>query len=109
MRNSHIATVACILSVFGFAPAAGAANYTCPPANQIGCVPAKKAIGAWKWNGGVKTGNTFAPNDQCANVANLGGGKQRLFCCYVCCGVFTQDVKATECKKISESEFQCTP
>lgn len=108
MRKCHTAAVACILAVLGFAPAASAADYACPPANQIDCVPAKKAIGPWKWNGGMMTGNTFSPPDQCSPVLNLPNGKKRLFCCYVKCGVFTQDVKAIECTRSPDGQsFTC--
>ena len=75
--------------------------------NLINCVPADKTIGAWKDNGGMMTGNTFGPNNQCANVIPLPTGEKRLLCCYTKCGVFLQDVKATECTKTSESEFVC--
>ena len=53
------------------------------------------------------TGNSFAPNDQCANVIKLSASKQRLLCCYVKCGVFIHDVHAKACTKVSESEFNC--
>lgn len=107
MRKSHIAAVACILMVLGSASAASATDYTCPAPSQINCVPANKTVGPWKDNGGMMTGNTFAPNNQCGNVDNLPNGEKRLLCCYSKCGVFYQDVKATACTKTSESQFSC--
>jgi hypothetical protein len=107
MSKSYCAAFACILTVLGFAQAADAANYTCPAPNMINCVPANKTIGPWKDNGGMTTGNTFGPNNQCGNVDNLPNGQKRLLCCYTKCGVFYQDVKATECTKTTESEFVC--
>ena len=107
MSKSYCAAFACILTVLGFAQAADAANYTCPAPNMINCVPVNKTIGPWKDNGGMTTGNTFGPNNQCANVINLPSGEKRLLCCYTKCGVFYQDVKATECTKTTESEFVC--
>jgi hypothetical protein len=98
---------ACILTVFNVTPAAHAADYTCPPPAQVNCVPVNKTIGPWKDNGGMTTGNTFTPNNQCGNVDNLPNGQKRLLCCYSKCGVFYQDVKATECTKTSESQFVC--
>ena len=80
---------------------------SCPAPNQINCVAVKKTIGPWKDNGGMTTGNTFGPNSQCANVINLPSGMKRLLCCYTKCGVFIRDVKAKECTKPSESEFNC--
>lgn len=107
MRNSLFAAVVCIPALLGLTVAARAATYTCPAPNLVNCVPATKAIGAWKDNGSMKTGNTFAPNSTCANVINLPNGKKRLLCCYTCCGVFYQDVSAKTCTKTSESEFSC--
>jgi hypothetical protein len=107
MSKSHCVAFACILTVLGWAYRAQAADYTCPPANQIDCVPVKKTIGPWNDNGSMATGNTFGPNNQCANVINLPNGDKRLVCCYTKCGVFLQDVKATECTKTSESQFVC--
>jgi hypothetical protein len=107
MSKSYCAAFACILTVLGFARVADAANYTCPAPNMINCVPVNKTIGPWKDNGGMMTGNAFAPNNQCGNVDNLPNGQKRLLCCYTKCGVFLQDVKATECTKTTESEFVC--
>ena len=85
---------------------ASAANFSCPAPSAVNCVPAQSHIAGWKANGGQMTGNTFAPNDQCANVISLSNGT-RLLCCYTKCGVFTRDVKATKCEKVSESQFVC--
>jgi hypothetical protein len=79
----------------------------CPPPTDVRCVPAKLTLGPWQHNGGQMTGNTFAPNNQCANVINLGPNKFRLLCCYAKCGVFIQDVSASVCRKVSEREFDC--
>jgi hypothetical protein len=84
-----------------------AADYTCPAPAQVNCVPATTTIGPWTHNGGQMTGNTFAPNTQCANVIPLPGGKTRLLCCYTKCGVFTMDVPQKQCTKTSESKFSC--
>jgi hypothetical protein len=107
MSKHHLVAFACILTVLGFTPAANAADYTCPAPGQIDCVPVKKQIGAWKDNGSMATGNAFGPNNQCANVINLPNGQKRLVCCYNKCGVFLQDVTATECTKTSQSTFVC--
>jgi hypothetical protein len=107
MSKSPFIAFACILLLLGSARGAGAANYACPAPNMINCVPVKKTIGPWKDNGGMMTGNTFAPNNTCANVINLPNGMIRLLCCYTHCGVFLRDVRAKECKKTSESEFTC--
>jgi hypothetical protein len=107
MSKHHLVAFACILTVLGFTPAANAADYTCPAPGQIDCVPVNKQIGAWKDNGGMTTGNSFMPNNQCANVINLPSGQKRLLCCYVKCGVFYQDVTAAECTKVRESAFTC--
>lgn len=84
-----------------------AATYICPPPSQITCVPALKSVAGWVDNNGQTTGNTFMPNNQCANVIPLGPGKQRLLCCYAKCGVFLRDVEARMCTKVSEREFEC--
>lgn len=112
MRNNHFAafmgiSALCTLALLGSTLGARAANYACPAANLVNCVPVKKLIGAWKDNGGMQTGNTFAPNSTCANVIALPNGKKRLLCCYTFCGVFFQDVSAKMCTKTSESEFSC--
>jgi hypothetical protein len=88
-------------------PAAIAETFTCPQPQQINCVPAVKTVDGWRSNGSQTTGNSFGPNDQCANVIKMSANKQRLLCCYVKCGVFIRDVKATSCTKVSESEFNC--
>jgi hypothetical protein len=84
-----------------------AADYACPDPSQVKCVPASTTMGAWTHNGGQMTGNTFAPNNQCANVISLPDGKTRLLCCYTKCGVFIQDVPSKTCRKTSESKFTC--
>ena len=81
--------------------------YVCPPPSQVNCVPANTTIGPWQHNGGQMTGNTFAPNNQCANVIRIGPITQRILCCYTKCGVFVRDVNARMCRKLSEREFQC--
>jgi hypothetical protein len=86
---------------------AAAATYICPPPSQINCVPATMTVGPWQHNGGQMTGNTFMPNNQCANVINTGPMTQRLVCCYTKCGVFIQDVNARMCRKVSERAFEC--
>jgi len=90
-----------------FAPTAKAETFNCPPPQDIRCVPAVTHIGDWVDNGGQETGNTFGPNNQCANVIHLGANDQRLLCCYTKCGVFLRDVKSSSCEKISESQFTC--
>jgi hypothetical protein len=82
-------------------------RYMCPMPSQINCVPAAATIGPWQANGGQMTGNTFGPNNQCANVITLTPAKQRLLCCYTKCGVFIQDVPAKHCTKLNESTFSC--
>ena len=84
-----------------------AADYACPDPAQVKCVPAETTIGSWAHNGGQMTGNTFAPNNQCANVIPLPDGKTRLLCCYSKCGVFIMDVPQKKCKKITKSKFIC--
>lgn len=84
-----------------------AETYTCPTAEEVRCVPATSTIGPWQANGGQMTGNTFAPNNQCANVISMGPDTQRLLCCYQKCGVFLRDVRAKSCTKVSESQFDC--
>lgn len=90
-----------------FAQTAQAGSYTCPAANLINCIPASPTVGPWVANGGQMTGNTFAPNNQCANVIQLNPQEWRLVCCYTKCGVFLQDVRANKCEKIGESHFRC--
>jgi len=107
MSKSHVVALACVLTLLGSVCGAAAAEYNCPAANAVNCVPAQTTIGAWKSNGGMMTGNTFAPNNTCANVTTLPNGKKRLFCCYAHCGVFLQDVQANQCIKTSESQFSC--
>lgn len=84
-----------------------AADYTCPSPDQVRCIPAESEIGPWKANGGQMTGNTFAPNNQCANVLQLSANESRLFCCYTKCGVFIQDVQHKVCRKSDQSHFSC--
>ena len=84
-----------------------ASRYMCPAPTQVNCVPASATIGPWQANGGQMTGNTFGPNNQCANVITLSPVKQRLLCCYTKCGVFIQDVPAKHCTKLNESAFSC--
>ena len=107
MGKKHFIALACVLTVLSSADVARAATYICPAPNLVNCVPATKTIDGWTDNGGMKTGNTFAPNSTCANVINLPNGKKRLLCCYSCCGVFYRDVTARTCTKTSESEFNC--
>jgi len=107
MSKSYFVPFACILTLLGSVRSAEAVDFNCPAANAITCVPVQKTIGAWKDNGGAKTGNTFAPNSGCANVVNLPNGEKRLACCYTLCGVFLQDVQAKQCTKTSESQFSC--
>ncbi len=85
----------------------GAESYVCPAPNEVRCVPAQTSLGGWTHNGGQMTGNTFAPNNQCANVIKLPNSQSRLMCCYTKCGVFYQDVDSTRCKKTSERHFLC--
>lgn len=84
-----------------------AASFTCPAPSQINCIPAINSIGGWKANGGQMTGNTFAPNNQCANVIVLPNNANRLLCCYTKCGVFIMDVPFTRCSKVNQSRFIC--
>jgi len=107
MSKRHLFGFVCVLMLLGWAGGAQATDYTCPAANLVNCEPAQKKIGAWNDNGGMMTGNTFAPNNMCANVIDLPNGMKRLLCCYKKCGFFYQDVKATECTKTSESQFSC--
>lgn len=88
-------------------PAFARMNYQCPSPDQIRCVPQATNIGDWIHNGSVATGNTFAPNNQCANVISLSANQQRLICCYEKCGVFIRDVRSRSCAKLNESTFQC--
>jgi hypothetical protein len=108
MKAKHfIALIGGALATASLSLAALAETFTCPAPNQINCVPAVERIGPWRDNGGQETGNSFGPNDQCANVITLSPGRRRLLCCYQKCGVFYRDVKATTCTKVSESEFDC--
>lgn len=86
---------------------ASADMYECPSPDLIRCVPAVSVFGAWMHNGGQTTGNSFVPNNQCANVIQLSRTQQRLLCCYEKCGVFIRDVKARKCAKLDESTFEC--
>ncbi|HUI96129.1 MAG TPA: hypothetical protein VLX44_10275 [Xanthobacteraceae bacterium] len=105
--SKHFIAFGCVLSLLLLPCGADAASYTCPAPNQINCVPATKVIGPWHDNNSQATGNAFGPNNQCANVIPLPGGKIRLLCCYTKCGVFLRDVVAKRCTKPSESEFTC--
>jgi len=107
MSKNHVVAFACVLTLLGSVYGAQAAQYNCPAPNAVTCVPAQKTIGAWNDNGGMMTGNTFAPNNSCANLANLPNGMKRLFCCYTKCGVFLQDVQANRCTKNGVSQFSC--
>lgn len=86
---------------------ANAVGFSCPRPEQVRCVPTVTTIGDWTHNGGQMTGNTFAPNNQCANVISLPSGETRLMCCYTKCGVFYNDVKFRGCQKTSQSTFLC--
>jgi hypothetical protein len=86
---------------------ASAEGFSCPSPDQVKCVPTVNTIGNWKHNGGQMTGNTFAPNNQCANMITLTNQDTRLLCCYTKCGVFFMDVPHTKCKKLSEARFIC--
>ena len=108
MRASIITTLlAATVTAAGLFTAAAAGGYVCPPPQDIKCVPAVQTIGPWQHNGGQMTGNTFMPNNQCANVIKTGPTTQRLVCCYAKCGVFLRDVQAKVCRKLSEREFEC--
>ncbi|MGP0059306.1 MAG: hypothetical protein ACLPID_08485 [Beijerinckiaceae bacterium] len=107
MSKIHFMAFTFILTLLGSAGGAEAVDYTCPAANTIYCTPAQKTIGAWEHNGGLMTGNTFQPNSSCGNMLDLPNGMKRLICCYTKCGVFLQDVQATQCSKTSESQFSC--
>ncbi len=107
MSRSHFVAFACILTLLASARGAEAVEYNCPAANSITCVPVQKTIGAWKDNGSMSTGNAFGSNGSCANLVDLPNGMKRLICCYTHCGVFLQDVQATQCAKTSESHFSC--
>lgn len=86
---------------------ANAAGFVCPSPALVNCVPAVNNLGSWTHNGGQMTGNTFAPNNQCANVIRLEDGQNRLLCCYTKCGVFYMDVPYRKCAKRNESRFEC--
>jgi hypothetical protein len=107
-KNKHLLLAALIIAAHMVAAynVAHAMNFSCPAPSAVNCVPAQSNIAGWKTNGGQMTGNTFAPNDQCANVISLPNAK-RLLCCYTKCGVFIRDVKATNCEKVNESQFVC--
>ena len=108
--NKNISKKMILLSGFlflSFSGTAKATDYFCPPAASVRCVPADSTMGAWIANGGQMTGNTYAPNNQCANVISLSSDTKRLLCCYTKCGVFIQDVKAQTCVKVSEFRFVC--
>ena len=107
MSKFHFIAFTCVLTLLGSALGARAADYNCPAPKLVKCVPADKTISGWQDNGGQKTGNTFAPNNQCANLIDLPDGKKRLVCCYTHCGVFLQDVQAAHCVKQSQSHFVC--
>ena len=103
---STIISISAVAQPAAMVPMA-ASRYMCPAPTQINCVPAVATIGPWQANGGQMTGNTFGPNNQCANVITLSPDKQRLLCCYTKCGVFTQDVPAKHCTKLNQSAFSC--
>jgi hypothetical protein len=88
-----------------------ATSFVCPSPTQVRCVPSLSTImtptGEWKANGGQMTGNTFAPNNQCANIIPLPGSQTRLLCCYTKCGVFIMDVPFSKCTKRNTSTFSC--
>jgi len=107
MKKLSIVLLTLMLLCIVSAKFVSAAEYVCPNPAQVKCVPADTKIGPWAHNGGQMTGNTFAPNNQCANVIPLPGGKSRLLCCYTKCGVFTMDVSHQKCVKTSESNFTC--
>ncbi len=105
-RNARTLFFAISLLTLG-SQALAATTYHCPNPDQIRCVPSVSFLGGWQHNGGQMTGNTFAPNNQCANVITLSPGQQRLLCCYEKCGVFFRDVRSRQCVKTDESTFQC--
>jgi hypothetical protein len=98
-----------VLSATSAQIASARVYFNCPGPNQVNCVPAVNTIGNWTHNGGEETGNTFAPNDQCASVIALPNQDSRLFCCYTKCGVFLMDVPYTKCKKLGSRRFVCEP
>jgi hypothetical protein len=107
MSKAYLVGVVCIAALLGATNGGAAADFECPAPNAINCVPAVKSIAGWTDNKGQKTGNSFAPNEQCANIIDLPGGKKRLVCCYTNCGVFTRDVQAKSCAKKGQSHFTC--
>ena len=107
VNKIHFVVVGCVLALLASPRGANATEYVCPAPSAVNCVPAQNQMGPWKANGGMMTGNTFAPNNICSNMDKLPNGQTRLLCCYVKCGVFYQDVKARQCTKLSESTFSC--
>lgn len=107
MSKSHVVAFACVLTLLGSVGGAEAAQYNCPAANAVTCVPTQKTIGAWNDNGSVRAGNALTSGNGCANLLNLPNGEKRLFCCYTLCGTFVQDVQAKQCTKTSVSQFTC--
>ncbi len=106
MRKVTLSMLAPLFCI-ALAQETAAQTYVCPSPSSVKCVPADLEIGGWRHNGGQMTGNSFTSNNQCANVISLGGGKERLFCCYKKCGVFIRDVKSSRCSKIGASRFRC--
>ena len=96
-----------VLALLAFSGTASAALINCPPPSAVNCIPAVNSLLGWTANGGQMTGNSFSPNSQCANLIRLGGGLQRLVCCYSKCGVFLRDIRANRCQKINVGSFVC--
>lgn len=107
MKKSLFAFVGALVLFVTAGQFAMAADYTCPSPDQVKCIPAQPVLGDWEANGGQMTGNTFAPNSQCANVIQLSPTSSRLLCCYVKCGVFIKDVAHRTCRKSDQSHFTC--
>jgi hypothetical protein len=110
IAHKALAFIFCAIAYFTFSfQALAITTYLCPSPDQIRCIPTVSFLGGWQHNGGQMTGNTFAPNNQCANVITLGPTQQRLLCCYDKCGVFYRDVRSKQCVKQNQFTFQCRP
>jgi len=86
---------------------ASAASFSCSDPSTFHCYPQPTVSGSWSANGGGSSVTGYMNNNQCANVIPLGNGSSRLFCCYVPCGVYYQDVAYATCTKDSQSSFTC--
>jgi hypothetical protein len=111
MNKILISCASLIIFSAAAAPVPSVTTFVCPSPDQVKCIPTDSVLmtpsGEWQANGGQMTGNTFAPDNQCANMIALPNSQTRLVCCYTKCGVFLLDVPYAQCIKQTRYRFIC--